>query len=149
MDDAIVVALQRHRTVPVTLDGRPIDVDYNYTVRLKTPGDAKALPPPPPAPAPNPEADAIVAPLEPRLRECYVAGIRQRPMAGRVVFIITVEINGTVGPIWHRRPDGNLSTEVLACVSSVLASATFPPPRGGHPAALEVPLTLSDSDAGL
>ena len=47
------------------------------------------------------------------------------------------------------RAQGNLSTEVLACVSSVLASATFPPPRGGHPAALEVPLTLSDSDAGL
>lgn len=48
MDAAIVIALQRHRTVPVTLDGRPIDVDYNYTVRLKLPGEGKAPPPPPP-----------------------------------------------------------------------------------------------------
>ena len=39
MDDAIVNALLNHHGAPVTLDGRAIDADYTYTIRLRVPRD--------------------------------------------------------------------------------------------------------------
>ena len=35
MDEAVIRALERHRTIPVTRDGQPIDVRYAYTVKLQ------------------------------------------------------------------------------------------------------------------
>lgn len=151
MDDAIIAALYRHRTPPVTLDGRPLNVEYTYTIRPQQPGQGAApgaslLPP-----YPNVAADAVLAALLPRLRECYVSGLVEHPtMAGRFVYIVAIEIDGSVGPVGLRPRDPadaaaevDVSAEVLACVTATLRSAKFAAPPGGHPAAIEVPITLA------
>ena len=37
MDQAVLGALARHRGTPVTFQGRPVSVDYTFTIRLKMP----------------------------------------------------------------------------------------------------------------
>ena len=37
MDQAVLAALARHRGTPVTFQGRPVPVEYTYTIRLKMP----------------------------------------------------------------------------------------------------------------
>jgi len=37
MDQAVLAALARHRGTPVTFQGRPVSVDYTFTIRLKMP----------------------------------------------------------------------------------------------------------------
>lgn len=37
MEQAVLSALQRHRTPPILFQGRPVSVDYTYTIRLKLP----------------------------------------------------------------------------------------------------------------
>lgn len=150
MDDAIIAALYRHRTAPVMLEGRPIAADYSYTIRLSQP-DSAARPPTGVTPPPNVEADAVLASLRPSFRECYAAGLAKRPtMAARFVYVVTIEPDGKVGSIWIRSPEGDATPEVLACLSTALRAAKFRPPRGGHPAALDVPITLApeETDAG-
>lgn len=67
-------------------------------------------------------------------------------MAGRFVYIVTIELDGAVGPIWVRAPEGDVSPEVLACLTTTLRTARFAPPRGGHPTAIDVPITLGRQD---
>ena len=69
-------------------------------------------------------------------------------MAGSFVYVVTIELDGTVGPVWTRNREGNLSDEVIGCMSSVLRSATFPAPRGGHAAAVDVPVSLTQDATG-
>ena len=37
MEQAVLTALQRHHTPPILFQGRPVSVDYTYTIRLKLP----------------------------------------------------------------------------------------------------------------
>lgn len=44
MDQPVLDALHRHRSVPVRFEGRPVNVEYTYTIRLKMPQKAAPKP---------------------------------------------------------------------------------------------------------
>lgn len=94
-----------------------------------------------------PNADAVVASLRGKFRDCYQRGLQADPtMAGRVLISAKVDPDGGVVSSDIASVSG-LSNDVASCIASVVKAASFSPPRSGAGAStLQIPVTFKPAD---
>jgi len=89
------------------------------------------------------DADAVIAKLRPRFRQCYQTGLNENAsMSGKATMVVKIAPNGEVQSVSVGSNEG-LSNGVTSCVASHLQKATFT--GNGGVTTLNVPVTFVQS----